>query len=84
MSIRTTFAGRAPYAAWLVLSAILLAIARATDPYVLGFSAFGAAGISGVMVVVAACFGLRSFLWALAASLPTVAAFAILSTYKWA
>ena len=84
MSIQTKFAGPTPYAAWLVLSTILLAMARAADPYVFGFSAFAAAGVSGVLVVVAACFGLRSFLWAVAASVPTVVSFAMLSTYKWA
>ena len=84
MSIKARLASPVPYVAWLVASAILLAIARVTDPYVFGFSAFAAAGISGALLAIAAWFGRRPFLWALAATLPTVLSFALLSTYKWA
>jgi hypothetical protein len=84
MSIKTRLASPLPYALWLIASAILLAGARAADPYIFGFAAFAAAGVSAVLVVVAACVGLRPFLWSLAAGIPTVLSFALLSTYKWA
>jgi hypothetical protein len=73
-----------PYLGWLLLSLAWLLVARAIDPYVFGFSAFGTAGISGLLLFVALWFGWRAVLAALVAAIPTVLAFALLSTYKWA
>ena len=80
---RGLFSRPAPYLAWLVLSAVGLLIARATDPYMLGFGAFAAAGISAALGLVALFCGWRAIATALLAAVPTVVAFALLSTYKW-
>jgi hypothetical protein len=76
------FAGPLPYALWLGISASGLGVACALDPYVFGFAAFGAAGVSIALLAIAPWFGTRSLLWALTAALPTLAAFALLSTYR--
>lgn len=84
MSFKTTFAKPLPHIIWLVLSTTILVTAWATDPYVFGFSAFGAAAISGAMAVLGLVFGIRTFAWSVIAAVPTVLSFAILSTYNWA
>ena len=84
MSFKTTFAKPLPYIVWLALSAIILVAAWAIDPYVFGFSAFGAAAISAVLATLGLCFGIRTFLWAVIAAIPTGVSFALLSTYSWA
>jgi hypothetical protein len=84
MSLRSAFARPTPYLAWLVLSALWLAVAQSIDPYVFGFSAFGAAFVSGALTLVALFMGWRAIFCALMAWLPTVLAFALLGTYKWA
>lgn len=73
-----------PYAGWLALSAAGLTAAWATDPHVFGFAAFAAAGGSGLLILLALFHGLRPVLWSLVAGVPTVVAFAVLSTYRWA
>ena len=78
------FARVTPYLAWFVVSAIALAIGREVDPYILGATAFGAAGVSAVLGLVALFHGPRAFALALLAALPTAAAFWLLSTYHWA
>ena len=77
-------ASRRPYVAWFVASAGVLAVARWFDPYVFGFVAFGAAGISCALLAIALWHGRRAFAWALLACVPTVLSFATLSTYRWA
>ncbi len=77
------FASQGLYVCWMVLSTVLLLGARAYDPYVFGFAASSAAFVSAVLVAAGLWHGLRSFAWALAAALPTTAAFAELSTYRW-
>jgi len=72
------------YLAWLLVSTVLLAVARYTDPYVFGFAAYGTAGVSIVLISAALLFGVRPFLWAVLAAVPTVLAFVLLSTYNWA
>ena len=84
MGFRSLFARPTPYLAWLVLSAAGLAIARALDPYVFAFSAWGAALVSGALLLLALFMGWRAVVSALLAWLPTVLSFALLSTYKWA
>ena len=84
MEMRGLFKRPLPYLAWLALSALGLAIARPIDPHVFGFSAFAAAFVSGALLLVSLFMGVRAVLWALAAGVPTVLAFALLSTYKWA
>ena len=84
MSFKTTFAKPLPYIVWLALSVIILIAGWATDPYVFGFSAFGAAAISGIMTILGLCFGIRTFLWSVVAAIPTGLSFALLSTYSWA
>lgn len=81
---KATFSGSAPYLTWLLVSIAALVGAWATEPYVFGFTAFGAAFVSLVLVVVSLFMSLRSFLLATLACIPTVAAFALLSTYSWA
>ena len=84
MSIKTRLATPMPYAAWMAVSAVLLVVAQATDPYVFGFAAFAAAAVSAALVVISLPFGGRALLWAAIASLPTLLSFAVLSTYNWA
>jgi hypothetical protein len=83
-SARHGFHSPLPYAVWLALSAALLVVAQWIDPYVFGFTAFGVAAISALLIGIAIFHGKRSFAWACASSLPCIAAFALLSTYKWA
>jgi len=84
VAIRALFARPVPYLVWLVTSALGLAIAQSIEPHVFGFSAFAAAFVSGALLLVSLFMGVRAVLWALVAAVPTVLAFALLSTYKWA
>jgi len=84
MSFAAVFARSTPYPVWLVASSVLLVVCCFIDPHVFGFAAFATAGISALLVAVAAFRGWRAFLLAILACLPTVAAFALLSTYHWA
>ena len=84
MQMRRRMAGPLPYLGWLLLSAIGLAIACAVDPYIFAFAAFATAAVSALLALIAAWFGLRALGWALLAGLPSVLAFALLSTYRWA
>lgn len=84
MSARTFFAKPTPYLLWMALSAILLVITRSVDPYIFGFTAFATAGLSGFVLLLALVFGIRQIGWALLGGVPTILAFALLSTYKWA
>jgi len=81
---RAAFARPWPYVGWLLVSLAWLLAARAIDPYVFGFSAFGTGGVSGVLLFVALWCGWRAVLAALLAAVPTLLAFALLTTYKWA
>jgi hypothetical protein len=81
---KAVFASRWLYAGWGLASAALLAVAAYVDPHIFGFSAFGAAALSGLLVLGAAVLDWRSLVWALLAATPTVLAFWRLSTYKWA
>jgi hypothetical protein len=82
--LKTRFQTPTPYAAWFVFSGAALVAAWAADPYILGFAAFAAAAISGVLVAASVFLGLRPFVFATLAALPTILSFALLSTYKWA
>ena len=82
--LKAWLSGNAPYLGWLVVSALGLWVARAIDPYVFGAAAFLAAGVSVLLAIVAAFFGVRPFALAVLAGLPTLASFWMLSTYSWA
>ena len=73
-----------PYLAWTLISLVLLLLTRPIDPYVFGFTAIGAAWISGALLLAALLFGWRQLGWAVLAAGPTALAFALLGTYKWA
>jgi hypothetical protein len=81
--MRPFFASPTLYICWMALSTGALLGARAYDPYVFGFAAFSAAFVSALLIVLGLWNGLRSFAWSLVAALPTTAAFAELSTYRW-
>jgi hypothetical protein len=83
MNFAAVFARSTPYLVWLVVSSVILGLSCFIDPHIFGFTAFATAGISALLVAVAACCGWRAFLTAALACLPTVAAFALLSTYRW-
>jgi hypothetical protein len=74
----------APYLGWGLLSLLLLVATRPVDPYVFGFTAIGAAWISGALLLAALLFGRRQLGWALLSAAPCALAFALLGTYKWA
>lgn len=78
------FASRRLYVVWCLASAAALGVASYADPYIFGFSAFGAAAVSGLVALGAAVLNWRSLPWALMAALPTALALLRLSTYKWA
>lgn len=84
MTAKALFADRRLYWAWGLVSAGGLAAAAYVDPYVLGFAAFGAAAISGLVGLGAAALSWRRLPWAAVAAVPTAVAFQVLSTYKWA
>jgi hypothetical protein len=73
-----------PYAAWLAISAAWLVVAGHVDPYVLGFSSFATAAVSGVLALVALIRSPRHLPLALVGALPTAVAFYVLGTYNWA
>lgn len=68
----------APYLAWLLFSALALALARYLDPRALGLVAMPAALVSGALLLVSLVSGVRMIGLALLAALPTIAAFAML------
>lgn len=84
MGMRSTFARPTPYLAWLALSSLALVVCERIDPYVFAAAAFLASGISGLLFVISLFCGPRSIAWAVVAALPTLAAFWLLSTYRWA
>lgn len=84
MKLPAVLATRTPYIAWLIASAILLAVACFLDPYIFGFTAFASAGLSLLAAVLSAFSGWRTFLWGVFSTIPTVVAFVVLSTYSWA
>jgi len=84
VTAKALFAKRGLYWAWGIVSASALAAAAYVDPYVFGFAAFGAAAISGLLALGAAALSWRKLPWAALAAVPTVVAFQVLSTYKWA
>ena len=63
---------------------MILTGAWAADPYIFGFTAFGAAAVSGGFVLVSLFLRKNQFPWALLAGIPTALSFWLLSTYKWA
>jgi hypothetical protein len=83
MKFAGVFAKRTPYLVWLVVSSVILVVCCFIDPHIFGFAAYATAGISALLAAVSAYCGWRTFLLAALACLPTVAAFALLSTYRW-
>jgi hypothetical protein len=81
---KVLFSNRLLYLAWALVSATELTVARYIDPYVFGFSAFGAAFLSGVLILGAVVLSRRHWHWAALSAIPTVLAFMLLSSYKWA
>ncbi|MDG5976777.1 hypothetical protein H010_16024 [Hydrogenophaga taeniospiralis CCUG 15921] len=81
---KALFSHRQLYLAWAVVSAVGLTVARYIDPYVFGFSAFGAAFVSGFLILGAVVLSWRLWPWAVLSAIPTVLAFMLLSTYRWA
>lgn len=84
MNRRNPFAAAWPYLAWTLVSAVGLAVASFVDPYVLALSCYGTAGGSAILLLVALATSRRSAAWALLGALPTVLAFVVLATYRWA
>ena len=84
MGLRTTFARRTPYLVWLALSSLVLLVCERYDPYAFAAAAFLGAGVSALLFLASLFAGPRSVVLAVAAALPTVAAFWLLSTFKWA
>ena len=84
MHAKTIFTSQWLYVGWGLASAGLLTVAAYVDPHVFGFAAFGAAALSGLLVLGAAVLNWRSLVWALVAAVPTALAFWRLSAYKWA
>lgn len=84
MKISSIFANFTLYVAWALISSALLAITCTVDPFVFGFTALGAAWLSGAFVLGALIWARRQLLWAIASAIPTVLSFMLLSTYKWA
>ena len=84
MNLSKRFTKPAPYIAWLIVSAVLVTIMSAIDPHILGFTAYGTAGVSIVLISLSLMLGMRTFLWALLSAVPTIVAFAYLYTYHWA
>lgn len=81
---KALFSNRRFYLAWALVSGAGLSVARYVDPYVFGFSAFGAAFLSGFLILGAVVLSWRLWPWAVLSAIPTVWAFMLLSTYKWA
>jgi hypothetical protein len=81
---KALFSNRRFYLAWSLVSAAGLPVARYVDPYVFGFAAFGAAFLSGFLILGAVVLNGRLWPWAVLSAIPTVWAFMLLSTYKWA
>lgn len=84
MNLSNRFSKPTPYIAWLIVSAVLVTVTSAIDPHSLGFTAYGTAGVSIVLISLSLMLGMRPFLWALLAAVPTVAAFAYLYLFHWA
>lgn len=84
VNVKRLFPGCLPYLSWALVSAVWLAVAQHIDPYLFGFSAFGAAFMSGLVVFGALILDWRHLHWAVLSAVPTVLAFMLLSTYKWA
>lgn len=84
MKILALFTYRRVYLAWALVSAGALVAACYTDPYVFGFTAMGAAWLTGGMLLAALIAAPRRLVWALLSAVPTLWAFALLSTYDWA
>jgi hypothetical protein len=84
MRANELFSERRLYLLWAAVSAAGLTVAAYVDPYIFGLSAFTAAFLSGSFVVAAALLHWRSLPWAVVGCVPTVVAFAVLSTYNWA
>jgi hypothetical protein len=84
LSIFKLFARRRLYLVWALASAALLVTTCYIDPYVFGFTAMGAAWLTGAVVVTALIAAPRRLGWAILSSIPTLCAFARLSTYDWA
>lgn len=81
---KALFSNRRSYLAWALVSAAGLTVAQYVDPYVFGFSAFGAAFVSGFFILGAVVLSWRLWPWAVLSAAPTVLAFMLLSTYNWA
>lgn len=81
---KALFSHRRLYLAWALVSAAVLTVAQYIDPYVFGFSAFGAAFLSGFFILGAVVLSWRLWPWAVLSAIPTVLAFMLLSTYRWA
>lgn len=84
MRLASTLSRHTPYLTWTLVSAVALVTACLTDPHIFGLAAFVAAGISGLLALAALFIAPTRFAWAAASALPTLVAFAILSTYRWA
>jgi hypothetical protein len=82
MKLSDRFAKPAPYIAWLLVSALLLAITSSIDSNVLAITAYGTAGVSIVLISASLMVGMRPFLWALLAALPTLVVFSSLSIFR--
>jgi hypothetical protein len=69
---------------WTLASAVGLLAAQRADPYLFGLAAFCAAFVSCLLVLGTMVWRGRRLHWAVLACLPTMLAFMLLSTYKWA
>ncbi|HQL00676.1 MAG TPA: hypothetical protein PK090_07870, partial [Smithellaceae bacterium] len=84
LRIKIMFSSRTPYLLWALFSVILLIVGQAIDPYIFGLFVFGAAGISGLLVLIAWFLRTRRIGWALIGAIPSILALILLSTYEWA
>jgi hypothetical protein len=84
MNARTLFSNYLLYLSWCLLSSAWLVVAKYVDPHVFGLSAFSTAGISGLLVLCALILSHRQLPWAGLSAVPSMLAFMLLSTYKWA
>lgn len=84
MKARAFFSNRLVYLGWASVSAAGLTMAAYIDPHVFGFAAFGAAFLSGLLILGAAILSWRNLAWAVVAAIPAALALQLLSTYRWA
>jgi len=84
MPTKAILSGRKLYVSWAAVSLAWLAGTRYIDPYFFGISAFATAFVSSVVVLAACVLDRPRLHLALLASMPTVVALMMLSSYKWA